>query len=69
MKVERYDKRIHVVIFESESRAAIQELLRNVSRKLPANVNILNYQVEDTLFRMVLASLRAGASLTGHQEK
>lgn len=65
MKNETYDKRIHVLIFESESHSAIQELLRSVSRVLPANVNILNYQVDDSLFRLVLASLREGASLTG----
>ena len=65
MKNERYEKRIHVLIFESESHAAIQELLRSVSRVLPPNVNILNYQVDDSLFRVVLASLREGVSLTG----
>ncbi len=65
MKNETYDKRIHVLIFESESHSAIQELLRSVSKVLPPNVNILNYQVDDSLFRIVLASLREGVSLTG----
>ena len=65
MKNEAYDKRIHVLIFESESHSAIQELLRSVSKVLPPNVNILNYQVDDSLFRIVLASLREGVSLTG----
>ncbi|MEK6919651.1 MAG: hypothetical protein AABX62_01255 [Thermoproteota archaeon] len=65
MKNETYDKRIHVLIFESESHSAIQELLRSVSKVLPPNVNILNYQVDDSLFRVVLASLREGVSLTG----
>jgi len=65
LKNETYDKRIHVLIFESESHSAIQELLRSVSKVLPPNVNILNYQVDDSLFRIVLASLREGVSLTG----
>lgn len=64
MEHERFDKRIHVLIFESESHNAIQEILRNVSRILPGNVNILSYQVDDSLFRVVLASLREGASLS-----
>lgn len=48
MDHERYDKRIHVLIFESKSHNAMQEILRNVCRVLPGNVNILNYQVDDS---------------------
>ncbi len=64
MKSARHDKRIHVLIFESESHNAIQTVLRTVSKVLPANVNTLVYQVDDTLFRLVLSSLREGVSLS-----
>ncbi len=64
MKSARQDKRIHVLIFESESPNAIQTVLRSVSKVLPANVNTLVYQVDDTLFRLVLSSLREGVSLS-----
>ncbi len=69
MNDEKYDKRIHVLIFESESYSAIQELLRSVSRILPPKVNILSYHVDDGFFRLVLAGLREGASLTRVREK
>jgi len=61
---ERREKRIHVLIFESESQNSIQEILSSVARVLPGNVNMLTYQVDDTLFRLVLASLREGAALS-----
>ena len=64
MKSARQNKRIHVLIFESESHNAIQRVLRSVSKALPANVNTLIYQVDDTLFRLVLSSLREGVSLS-----
>ncbi len=64
MRSVRQDKRIHVLIFESESHNAIQTVLRSVSKVLPANVNTLIYQVDDTLFRLVLSSLREGVSLS-----
>src|SRR5438093_3808065 len=59
-----HEKRIHVLLFESESRSAVQELLQIVSKKFPSNINILIYEVEDTLFRMVLTSLQEAASLS-----
>ncbi len=65
MNIERSDKRIHVLIFESESHSAIQELLAGLSSGLPSNVNVLNYQVDDSFFRVVLASLREGVALSG----
>ncbi len=64
MNSTRQGKRIHVLIFESESHNAIQKVLRSVSKVLPANVNTLVYQVDDTLFRLVLSSLREGVSLS-----
>ncbi len=64
MNSARHDKRIHVLIFESESHSAIQMVLRSVSKVLPENVNTLVYQVDDTLFRLVLSSLREGVSLS-----
>ncbi len=64
MNGEKNGKRIHVLIFESESHNAIQELLRSVSRILSPKVNILSYQVDDSFFRMVLASLREGVALS-----
>ena len=69
LNIERYDKRIHVLIFESESRTAIQELLQSLSRTLSSNVNVLNYEVDDSFFRLVLASLREGAALSGREKK
>lgn len=64
MNHERYEKKIHVLIFESESHSAIQEILRTASRILPGNVNILSYQLDDSFFRLVLASLREGTALS-----
>ncbi len=69
MKSARQVKRIHVLIFESESHNAIQTVLRTVSKVLPANVNTLVYQVDDTLFRLVLSSLREGVSLSSEYGK
>lgn len=62
---QRHDKRIHVLIFESESGTVIRKLMRSISRVLPPNVNILSYQVDDGFFRVVLASLRESAALSG----
>lgn len=64
MNRERHDKRIHILIFESESHGAIQEILRTASKMLPGNVNILSFQLDDSFFRLVLASLREGTALS-----
>ncbi len=69
MNGEKNQKKIHVLIFESESYNAIQELSRRVSRILPPKVNILSYQVDDGFFRLVLAGLREGAALTRVRKK
>ncbi len=57
------------MIFESESHNAIETVLRRVRKVLPANVNTLMYQVDDTLFRLVLSSLREGVSLSSRYGK
>jgi len=64
-----HERRIHVLLFESESRLAVQELLQVVSKNLPSNINILIYEVDDTLFRMVLTSLQEAAALSSGGKK
>jgi len=69
LKHEGEDRIIHVLVFESESYGAIHELIEVVSKEMPSKVNVLSYRVDDTLLRLVLASLREGAALSGRRKK
>ncbi len=57
-----------MLIFESESYAAISRLLENLSSALVSNVNVLSYEVDDSFFRLVLASLREATALSGREK-
>ena len=69
MKNQRHDRRIHVLIFESENQTVIRELMRSISRVLPPKVNILSYQVDDGFFRVVLGESAGGCLPIGSCKK
>ena len=43
--------------------------MENLSKTLVSNVNVLSYEVDSSFFRLIFASLREGAALSGREKK